>query len=107
MTIQSIIERAAVKFAKGEDATGELELANRDREKITEWAYTRDDFMSNYFLAVHAKDIFLVGQDIEDYYDPSELRSLDEEGIVVFLILRLMHAVTSAWPFISLSFKAY
>ena len=102
--IEELVDRAITKFLRGEDPAPQLDMANAEHAKVTEWAYKYDDLLSSFFLAVDEREIFLVDQEIELYFDPAYLCSLDESGIVSFFKSRLDDCVDecSAFHFIEL-----
>ena len=80
MEIEELVDLAITKFLRGEDPAPQLALANAEDARVTEWAYKYDDLLSSFFLAVNEREIFLVDQEIELYFEPAYLCSLDESG---------------------------
>ena len=88
-SIQQTIQNLAAQFSLGEDVGAGLDAINQDLESLNNWAHSNDDVLTNFFLAVHEREVFLVDEDITDYFDLDDLRNRDDRGALSFIESRL------------------
>lgn len=89
MSLNETIERISLEFDQGKDVTNLLASVNADSDLLNQWAHSNDDVLTNFFLAVHEREVFLVDEDITDYFDLDDLRNRDDAGALSFIAARL------------------
>ena len=83
------LEELARRFESGEDVSANLEQINSQRSNVNGLAWERDDLMDNWRLVSHLNDVFLIDEQLEDYYDVEELLGYSKDQVLEWCETRL------------------
>ena len=89
--ISTTVQELVAKFERGGSVAFQLEAINKeDPETITEWLGENDIWLSdvsdeNYIIIVDELSVFIVEDELFDYYEKDYLAALERDGILKFI----------------------
>ena len=98
ITVQDLVS----KFERGDSVASQLEAINKEEpEIITQWLEENGVWLSDvkdedYIAIVDELDVFLVEDELFDYYEKDYLVALEKDGILQFINERL-HECSSSY----------
>ena len=84
-----LLDELAILFESGKDISAILQRINSLRSDVNGLAWERDDLMDNWRLVSHLNDVFLIDEQLEDYYDLEELLSYSKDQVIEWCETRL------------------
>ena len=86
-----LLDELASRFESGKDVSAILHRINNQQSDVNGLAWERDDLMDNWRLVSHLNDVFLIEEQLEDYYDSEELLGYSEDQVLQWCENRLQN----------------